>query len=255
MAEQQTRRDAIAVELREIGERTAALRSENDRIKTDGQALNEKVEMLQVADTAACPLCRQPLTSDHREHMLADLAAEHDALAERYRANGGEGKALAERKAVLDAEDAALAHDLRARDARQRQAAQAEAVMGEGQAAADETLLVAGQRAELAGRLAAGDYAPAERAELAKAEAELAEIGYAAAAHEAVRARTQELAPFDARYGRQLLPALDGVADARRAWRGWRPNWPVERRSWPTIRPKLPGSRPPSPICLGWRQS
>jgi exonuclease SbcC len=215
MAEQQARRDAIAVELREIGERTAALRSENDRIKVDGRALNEKVEMLQAADTAACPLCRQPLTSEHRERMLADLAAEHDALADRYRANGGEGKALAERKAVLDAEDAALAHDLRARDARQRQAAQAEAVMGEGQAAADEILLVAGQRAELAGRLAAGDYAPAERAELAKAEAELAEIGYAAAAHEAVRARAQELAPFDARYGRQLLPALDGVADAR----------------------------------------
>ena len=63
--------------------------------------------------------------------------------------------------------------------------------------------------------MAAGDYAPSERAELAKTEAELAEIGYDAAAHEAVRARAQELAPFDARYGRQLLPALDGVADAR----------------------------------------
>ena len=215
MAEQQARRDAIAAELREIGERTAALRSENDRIKTDGQALNEKVEMLQAADTAACPLCRQPLTSEHRDRMLADLAEEHDALAERYRANGSEGKALSERKAALDAEDALLAHDLRARDARQRQAAQAEAVIADGQAAADETVLVARQRADVAARLAAGDYAPSERAELAKAEAELAEIGYDAAAHEAVRARAQELAPFDARYGRQLLPALDGVADAR----------------------------------------
>ena len=127
MAEQQARRDAIAAELREIGERAAALRSENDRIKADGQALNEKVEMLQAADTAACPLCRQPLTRDHRDRMLADLAEEHDALAERYRANGSEGKALSERKAALDAEDALLAHDLRARDARQRQAAQAEA--------------------------------------------------------------------------------------------------------------------------------
>ena len=51
-----------------------------------------------------------------------------------------------------------------------------------------------------------GTTRPAERAELAKAEAELTEIGYDAAAHEAVRARVQELAPFDARYGRQLLP-------------------------------------------------
>ena len=215
MAEQQARRDAIAAELREIGERAAALRSENDRIKTDGQALNEKVEMLQAADTAACPLCRQPLTREHRDRMLTDLAEEHDALAERYRANGSEGKALSERKAALDAEDALLAHDLRARDARQRQAAQAEAVMLDGQAATNETDLVAGQRADVAARLAAGDYAPSERAELAKTEAELTGIGYDAAAHEAVRARAQELAPFDARYGRQLLPALDGVADAR----------------------------------------
>ena len=156
MAEQQARRDAIVAELREIGERAAALRSENDRIKADGQALNEKVEMLQAADTAACPLCRQPLTSDHRERMLADLAEEHDALADRYRANGGEGKALSERKAALDAEDALLAHDLRARDARQRQAAQAEAIVAEGQVAADDVALLAGQRADVAARLAAG---------------------------------------------------------------------------------------------------
>jgi len=215
MTEQQTRRDAIATELLEIGERAAALRSENDRIKTDGQALNEKIEMLQAADTAACPLCRQPLTGDHRDRMLADLAREHDALADSYRANGGEGKALAERRAALDAEDALLAHDLRARDARQRQAAQAEAIVAEGQVAADETAAIAEQRGEIAARLAVGAYAPAERAELAEAEAELGEIGYAAAAHEAIRARAQEMAPFDARYGRQLLPALDGVADAR----------------------------------------
>ena len=254
MAEQQARRDAIAVELRAIGERTAALRSENDRIKTDGQALNEKVEMLQAADTAACPLCRQPLTSDHRDRMLADLAEEHDALAERYRANGGEGKALSERKAALDAEDALLAHDLRARDARQRQAAQAEAVMADGQAAADETVLVAGQRAELAARLAAGDYAPAERAELAKAEAELAEIGYAAAAHEAVRARRKSWRRSTPVTAANCFPRSTASPIRGHTWRGWLPNWPVARRSWPTIRPKLPGSRPPSPICPGWKQ-
>ena len=54
-------------------------------------------------------------------------------------------------------------------------------------------------------------------------------------------ARAHELAPFDARYGRQLLPALDGVADARRTWRGWLPNWPAARPSWPTIRPRRRG--------------
>ncbi len=58
MAEQQMRREAIAAELREIGERFATLRAGNDRIKADGQAANEKMEMLKAAEEATCPLCR-----------------------------------------------------------------------------------------------------------------------------------------------------------------------------------------------------
>ena len=277
MAEQQARRDAIASELREVGEQAAGRRAEMDRAKAEGQSANVKRALLETGEAAACPLCGQPLTADHQERMVADLTAEHDALAERYRtrqaelkqllerksalesedaglardlrtrdarqhqaaqaeaavtagdaaaaeyevladrhrAAQAELKVLADRRAVLEAEDAALARDLRARDARQRQAAQAEAAVAEGQAAADEQARVARQRADLAARLAAADYAPAERAELAKAQAELAGIGYDAAAHEAVRARVAALEPFDARYGRQLLPALDGVAGAR----------------------------------------
>ena len=215
MAEQQARREALAAELRELAERAATLRSENDRIKSDGQAINDKSDMLGAAEAAACPLCGQALTAAHRDAMLADLAAEHDALAERYRANQVEAKVLAVSRVALEAEDADLARELRARDARQRQAAQAEAAVAEGQAAAGEQARVAEQRAGLAARLAAADYAPAERAALAQAQAELAEIGYDAPAHEAVRARVTALEPFEARYGRQLLPALDGVAEAR----------------------------------------
>ena len=37
--------------------------------------------MLERAEAAACPLCEQPLTSEHRDRMSADLAAEHAALA------------------------------------------------------------------------------------------------------------------------------------------------------------------------------
>ncbi len=215
LAEQQARRDAIAVELRQVGERAAALRSENGRLKADGQAINEKIALLSNAAAAACPLCGQPLTDDHRDAMLANLTSEHDALAERYRADNVELKSLAERRAALEAEDADLSRELAARDARQRQAAQAEAAVAEGQAAAGEQGRVSQEIAGLAGRLASQDYAPAERAEFSRLQDELAGIGYDAAGHEAVRVQVGELEPFDARYGRQLLPALDGIADAR----------------------------------------
>lgn len=215
MTEQQARRDAIAVELREIAERSAGIRHELERLKAEGQAVKDKMEMMAAAETAACPLCDQPLDADHRDRMLADFAAERERLAERYRDDQVEGKALDKHRSALEDEDAGLVRELRARDARQRQAAQAEAAVADGLAAADEQTRVAAQSAELAVRLAAGDYALTERAGLAQIQAALAEIGYDAAGHEAVRAQAAQLVPFEARYGRQLLPALDGIVDAR----------------------------------------
>lgn len=215
LAEHQACREALAAELREIGERAAGLKVESDRLKVEGQAVRDKIDMMGASELAACPLCQQPLGPDHRDRMLADFAAEREELARRYRADQIELKALDKHRSALEAEDADLARALRARDARQRQAAQAEAVVAEGQAAAEEQTRVASQAAELTARLSAGDYAPAERAELAKVQAALAEIGYDAAGHEAIRALVRRLEPFDARYQRQLLPALDGIADAR----------------------------------------
>lgn len=215
MAEQQARRDAIAVELREIGERVAGLKVEGDRLKAEGQAARDKIDMMAAAETAACPLCQQPLGPEHRTQMLADLSAEREALAARYKAISAEARGLGERQVGLEAEDAALARDLRARDARQRQAAQAEAAVAEGQAAVEEQARLADQMAALDERLATGDYAPAERAALAGVQAEIAAVGYDADGHQAARAEVERWLPFDARYQRQLLPALEGAEEAR----------------------------------------
>ncbi|MCX7707030.1 MAG: SMC family ATPase, partial [Anaerolineae bacterium] len=216
LARQQARREEIAEELRAIAEQTATLKAAKERIKADGQALNDKAELLRSSEDPVCPLCAQPLTPDHRAQMLADLAAERDALAEQYRAHNAQLKALDERKAVLEQEDAALQRELRSWDARQRQAAQAEIALAEAQAAAEEQARLADQMTELASRLAAGQYALAEQAELARIEAQVAEIGYDPAAHQAVQEEIRRLQPFDARYQRQLQPALEGIAEAER---------------------------------------
>jgi exonuclease SbcC len=216
MADQYERRQAIATEVRELAEQLAGLRAEMERAKLDGQSAKEKADlMLAEADAAACPLCGQALTPDHRDRMLADLQAEREGLTMRFRAAQAEAKTLSERRSQLEAEDADLDRQLKPRDARQRQAAQAEAAVAEGQAAAEEQARVASQAAELAQKIAAEDYAPDERAALANVQAEMAATGYDASAHDAVRAEVHERLPFDTRYQRQLLPALDGIADAR----------------------------------------
>jgi DNA repair protein SbcC/Rad50 len=209
------RRDILATELREIAERGGALRVENDRLKVEGQGIRDKSAMLTQAETASCPLCRQPLDEGHRSEMLAAFAAEREGLAARFQANQTEMKALADRKSKLEAEDADLVRELRARDARQRQAAQAETAVSDGQVAAEELHQVDEKLATLDKRLAAADYAHADQEKLARLQTELAQSGYDSATHQAVRMRLETLEPFDARYQRQLLPAIDGIEAAR----------------------------------------
>ncbi len=216
MAEQQARRDGIAADIREIGERLATLKSDAERLRNEGQAVKEKGELIQEqADSAACPVCRQPLTQAHREQILADYEAERTNLRERYHAAQSEAKTLAEQRHALEAEDATLAQALRTRDARQRQAIQAEAAVAEGQAAAAELARLAEAEAELADGLAREEYATEERAALAALQAEVHALDYDQATHEQVRRRMSELAPFEARYQGQLLPALEGFAEAQ----------------------------------------
>ncbi|OQA43249.1 MAG: Nuclease SbcCD subunit C [Chloroflexi bacterium ADurb.Bin325] len=216
MAEQQARRDAIAAEDRAAGERLATLKSDADRLRNEGEAIKEKSALiLEQADSAACPVCRQPLTQAHREQILADYEAERAGLRGRYQAAQDEGRALADRRRALEAEDKGLAQALRARDARQRQAIQAEAAVADGQAAEAELARLAAAEAGLADRLAREDYAAEERAELAALRAEARALGYDPAAHDQARHRVNELAAFEARYQGQLLPALEGLAEAQ----------------------------------------
>jgi DNA repair protein SbcC/Rad50 len=215
LAAQEARRGVIAAELRGVAEQAAALRTESERLKADGQAIREKIELLAEAEAASCPLCGQPLEPDHRDRMVADLNAERDGLVERFQAVQTELKSLGLSKSALETEDENLERALRVRDARHRQMAQAEAAVAEGQAAAEELHPVSSQIEELDRRLAAGDFAPAERAELTRLQAALAEVGYDSAVHETMRGRLAELEPFDSRYQRQLVPALDGIGDAR----------------------------------------
>jgi exonuclease SbcC len=215
LAAREARRQAIASELRSVGERAAELRVRGERLRADGLAVREKIEMLAATESANCPLCGQPLEADHRDRMLAELNAERDALAAQFQANQSEIKSLASGQSVLDKEDEALGRALRIREARQREAAQAEAAVAEGETVAEEEHRVLDQISELDGRLASEDYASAERSELSRIRAELVEVGYDSAAHETVRTNREELEPFDALYQRELVPALESIADVR----------------------------------------
>lgn len=65
----------------------ARLEAENDSYKTTMQEYRERIDQLQAAVGADCPLCGQALTPDHRQELLASLEKEGRALADTYRVN------------------------------------------------------------------------------------------------------------------------------------------------------------------------
>jgi exonuclease SbcC len=146
-------------------------------------------------------VCNQPLSAEHRDQVAAQLAAERAALAERFRAANARLKVLGERNAALEAEERELNAALRKGDVRRQQAAKAEAAVSECEAAAKELDAARGQLA---------------RAESERLRAELDAVGYSADAHEMLRANIARLQPFDERYQRHLLTALDQHEEAQK---------------------------------------
>ena len=212
---QQARREALRDELAALAEEAATLKAQNEQLRAEMEELKEKIKLLEEAEEAVCPLCRQPLDEAHREQLVADFQAEGKAKGDRWRANRARLEALAAREAELRNEDVALERALRALPAQQRQLARAEAKVAEGEAAAAELSEVEARLAALEARLQRQDFAPAEQEKLAAVMAEVKQLGYDEAAHEAARAQVAALAGWEER--KRELDLAAGQVEAVRA--------------------------------------
>jgi len=86
LAELQTERDATQEQLQSLAEESAGLEVRNDQLLADMEALREKVDMLQQeAGEAACPLCGQPLSDEHRDQSTGINWSTNSSLRERPR--------------------------------------------------------------------------------------------------------------------------------------------------------------------------
>ena len=179
-------REAARVDLLCIAEEQAGLRARNEALRTEMDALSEKIVLLEQAG-AECPLCEQSLTDEHRLRLLDQFRTEGRARGDAYRANQTTAKTLAQRSRALERQIAESDRLLReAPTLQRREAALAERIK-QGRQAADA---LEDARAELTAveqRLTAEDYATQARAELAQVLAQAVELGYDAAAHEGAR--------------------------------------------------------------------
>jgi len=196
-----------------IAEEQAELRARNESLRAEMNALKDKIELLERAE-AECPLCKQPLTDEHRFQLQARLQAKGHAMGDTYRANQATAKELNERAWALETQIAASDRLLRDTQTLQKRAAALAERLKLGEQATEALESVQVKLAEAKRRLTAKDYRPEARVELAQILAQAEELGYDAAAHEAARQAVASGQIFAERKAR-LSTAQTGVKEER----------------------------------------
>lgn len=203
-------RKALELELQQATEILANARAENPRLKAEMDELKDRIVQLEETEGMACPLCGQPLSPEERDNLIDTLNTLGKTMGDKYRANRAFLAEADHKVGDLKSRLASLG-DLDEKNLQEKELAQ------KVQAHIDQALtLLADWESQGAPRLteihqilADEQFAIKARSALAEIDRELMEIGYDAAAHDAIR--EQE------RSGRSSESDLRELARARAA--------------------------------------
>lgn len=186
-------RSELENQLQQARQNQAEARAENPRLKGEMDELKARIDQLHSTEGATCPLCGQPLNEAERQHLIDNLNLQGKEMGDRYRANLAllkdadqqiaDYETRIEQFSGQDAERLQVTQDLAALNARLEQAQQL---------VADWEALGSPRLVEITEQLQLETFSPETRASLAALDAELAELGYDAAAHDNARRREQE---------------------------------------------------------------
>ena len=183
-------RKSLEIELVTAQDRLANAKAENPRLKAEMDGLKARIDQLTETDGAAsvCPLCGQSLSPDERQRLIDELSDQGTEMGDKFRANRQMLDEANQIVADLQAQIAdlqPLEDDLREHtrglDQLNAQVAQIEVVQKEWEE--DGKLRLE----EIQRAISEDDFAPDARTQLAQIDAELKEIGYDAASHDAAR--------------------------------------------------------------------
>jgi exonuclease SbcC len=116
-------RSKVTEQRQAAAEESARRKGENDTLGPQTEPLKKRVETLSAATEPICPTCGQPLTEDHRHHIIEELNVEVETRRVRYRENTARLKALADELASFDRALTQINADLRERPALQKKLA------------------------------------------------------------------------------------------------------------------------------------
>ena len=209
--------DTAQARLQALNEESAGLKVRNEQLRAEMDALRRKLDVLvNEGGDAACPLCGQSLSDEHRQELNDQFESEGKALAEDHRANSARSREIKAEASQLQEELAQLDRSLATLPAQQRRGAQLEQALGEAHEAAEQLEGVDAELAALESRLAQEDYAPEEHTRLKALSSELDALGYDPEAHDQARDALALLSEFEAQH-QQLHTAQERIDEERRA--------------------------------------
>jgi len=218
MAEAETKLDELARLEKQIQagrERQAELRAENASLKAKMDELKLRIEKLEAADGATCPLCGQSLSAEHRQSTLEQLQAEGRQKGDAWRANKSSTEELVAHLAYYEAQSSNYARADADRLSLSSIVAQLTERMKTNQNLTKEWETNGAKRLDRINRtLEGGKFAAEARIKLAKVDKELSALGYEAAIHDAARRTEVQARPAEAAYralesSRAALKPLD----------------------------------------------
>ena len=204
-------------------ERTAArighLEEVNGALKAEMADSRNKFDLLEQGETQ-CPVCRQPLGTDAKDHLRSEYEAQGQQRKRRFQENAAERQALTQQHTELSAQVSRQEKELdQSRQELQSRAATMERDMAEARQAHADLNPTALERDGIQVRLKAGDFADHERRRLAELEAETAALGYDREGHRSAQGQAKALESYADRHrkledAKEALPATRKELDA-----------------------------------------
>jgi exonuclease SbcC len=172
----------------EARERIAALKVENNSLRKEMDEIKERIDSLEQTEGAACPLCGQALSEEHRASTLADLKNLGKDKGNQFRANKTEIEELESQIVNCQSQIAQLAAAEKERMAYSNTVSQLTERIESLRSAEQEWKRTGEKRLAEAKRILEEEsFAKEARQRLAKLDKELAKLGYDPSAHEAAR--------------------------------------------------------------------
>ena len=190
-------RETANQSIQKMREQRSGLQARLETLTTEGLALNERLQRLQAADGAACPLCGQALTKLHRNEMVAQLQNERDAKRGHYRQCHTRIDEINALSKARQQEVDGWGLRLKNLPALQQRLGALEEQAAQARQAADALHIEKSQLAQIETRLASESYGEELRRQLAQIEAQRSRIGYDPGSHQNVKTQLQAYREFD----------------------------------------------------------